>query len=336
MSIIIFSILFTACNSLPANGQDSDLKVHYIDVGQGDAILIQKDGESMLIDAGENVSGERVVNYLREEGISRLDYAIGTHPHSDHIGGLDRVIQEFDIGKVILPKVSHTSKTYEDVLKAIQEKELKITTPRVGDTYELGDAQWTILSPREEKYESLNDYSVAIRLVYKDNSFLFTGDAEVEPEREMVENSKTLPITAEVLKVGHHGSSTSTSPEFLEKVNPKVAIIQLGEDNSYGHPHRETMEKLNQKGIEVYRTDQNGTIVATGDGQEITFEVEKGFGQKETAETSQSQHYIGNKNTKVFHVEDCNQLPEEHNRVYFDTRQESIDQGYRPHKGCNP
>lgn len=248
-----------------------NLIVHFIDVGQGDAILIQQGESNMLIDAGDNRYGEVIVNYLRKHKVKRLDYVIGTHPHADHIGGLDNVINTFEVGKIIMPKVSHNTRTYEDVLLAIKNKGLKITTPKVGDKYQLGEAEFTIIAPSSEKYSNLNDYSVSIRLDFVNNSFIFTGDAEERSEREMLQTG--IPLRADVLKVSHHGSSSSTTDEFLKAVNPSVAIIQVGANNRYGHPHREILDKLAH--IKVYRTDLHGTIIIKSDGTEITIITEK-------------------------------------------------------------
>ncbi len=333
---MLLSILFAGCANISTIGSDDenlkDLKIHYIDVGQGDAILIQKDGENMLIDAGENEYGKVVVNYLKKNNVSKIDYIIGTHPHSDHIGGLDTVIQNFEVDKVIMPKVNHTTKTFEDVLLAIKEKNLKLVFPKVGDIHKLGDAKWTILAPNGEEYDSLNNYSIVIRLQYKNNSFLFTGDAESQSEKEMLESNEKSSLVADVLKIGHHGSSSSTTDEFLQAVQPKFAVIQLGKDNSYGHPHKETLKKLKRNQIEVFRTDLNGTIVATSDGERIEFQFENQEGNTLKVE----EQYIGNKNTKILHSKNCSQLPVEHNRIYFQSKEEAIEQGYRQHEACQP
>jgi|LSQX01.1.fsa_nt_gb beta-lactamase superfamily II metal-dependent hydrolase len=252
---------------------DKKLEVHFIDVGQGDSILIKQGRHNMLIDAGDNKYEKTVVAYLKDKGIVKLDYVVGTHPHADHIGGLDAVIDNFEIGKVIIPKVTHTSKTYEDVLLAVKNKNLKITVPNVGDAYGLGDSYFTIVAPNSDKYSSLNNYSVVIYMKFEETSFLFTGDAETLSEKEIL--AKGQNIKADILKVGHHGSDTSSSVEFLDKVNPDYAIIQVGEDNKYGHPHAEIIEKLNSKGIKIYRNDLNGDIVAISDGQNIDFIIEK-------------------------------------------------------------
>lgn len=334
--LLIVILVLTACVDTSTNIPMENLQVHFIDVGQGDAIFIQKEDKNMLIDAGDNKYGQRVVDYLKKNGVSRLDYIIGTHPHADHIGGFDTVIQNFEVGKVIMPKVGNNTQTFEDVLLAIKDKGLKITSPKVGDRYDLGEAQWMVVAPSKEEYDNLNNYSVVIKLEYEENAFLFTGDAETQSEREILDVHKNIiSLEADVLKVGHHGSSTSTTDGFLKAVNPKVAVIQLGEDNSYGHPHREIKDKLKKNNIKVYRNDINGTIVAISDGKDIEFKVERP--SKEEGEVVKAQEdYIGNKNSKVFHLESCDQLPKEENRVYFKSREEFIEKGYRPAKGCNP
>ena len=222
----------------------------------------------MIIDAGNNEDSDLIKSYLLNQGIQQLDVVVGTHPHEDHIGSLDTVIKNFDVKKVYMPKVSHTTKTFEDVLLAIKDKSLKVSTPIAGETFNLGEAKFTILGPNNSEYKSLNDYSIIIKLEYGNNSFLFTGDAEVKSEKEMLNKGYNLDV--DVLKVGHHGSTTSTSDEFLSAVSPKYAVISCEKDNDYGHPHKEIIEKLNKQRIEIYRTDQIGTIVLSSDGENIT------------------------------------------------------------------
>ena len=236
------------------------MAVHFIDVGQGDSILAESGGHFLLIDAGENDQGDTVISYLEEAGVEALDYVIGTHPHSDHIGGLDDVIRAFDVETVILPPVEHTTKTFEDVLDAIEEKDLSITLPVPGDSYELGDAAFTILAPQKDYGDDLNNWSVGLRLACGDGAFVACGDAEAQAEEDMAASG--LALSADVLKIGHHGSSTSTSNAFLKAVSPAFAVISCGEGNSYGHPHKETLEKLEAAGIQVLRTDLLGDITA--------------------------------------------------------------------------
>lgn len=249
-----------------------NLEVHFIDVGQADSILIKTGSNSMLIDAGNNDDSNLVVDYIKSQGISNLDYVIGTHPHEDHIGGLDVVIDSFKISKVLMPKQKSTTKTFEDVLTSIQNKGLKVTTPKVGDTYNLGEAKWTILAPNQEQYNETNNSSIVIKLEYGNNSFVFTGDAEEISELEMLQTGN---LKSDVLKLGHHGSSSSTSDNFFDEVNPKYAVISVGLDNSYGHPHKEVIDMLNNKNIDILRTDELGTIIFTSDGNNINYKAGK-------------------------------------------------------------
>ena len=251
------------------------LTVSILDVGQADCIVIQQGDNAMIIDAGNNADSTFVVDQLQNMGINRLDVVIGTHPHEDHIGGLDAVINNFDIGTIYMPKVSNNTKTFEDVLTAIQEKGLSVTTPVPGTSFTLGDeVQCLILAPNSASYEDLNNYSIVLKVTYNCKSFLFTGDAEVDSEEEIL--AKGYDLKADVLKVGHHGSTSSTSDEFLEAVSPEYAVICVGVDNTYGHPHQETLDKLNAAGIRIYRTDlSGGTIKFVVDGDQLLVSVEK-------------------------------------------------------------
>ncbi|MDT8719391.1 MBL fold metallo-hydrolase [Clostridium sp. 19966] len=282
--IIIACILFmSACSSYNINsskqtmGEVSSgekLKVHYIDVGQGDSILIQQGTANMLIDTGTNESTDRLLKYLQDEKIDKLDYLILTHPHEDHIGGADAIINKYKINNLYMPKITANTKTFKDTVSAIKKNGLTASQPKVGDNFKLGDADCKVLGPINSDKENLNTYSIAIKITFGENKFLFTGDSEASNEADMIKAG--LDLSADVLKVGHHGSSTSTSKEFLEKVNPKYAVISCGKGNDYGHPHKETMNKLKNKNVTVYRTDESGTIVCTSDGKNISFNVKPG------------------------------------------------------------
>lgn len=250
------------------NADSSAMEVHFIDVGQADCILIKSNQEYMLVDAGNNEDAELITSYLESQGVIRLTYVIGTHPHEDHIGSLDTVIDTFEIGTVIMPPVSHTTKTFEDVLDSLENKGLGITMPNPGDTYTLGNASFVILAPNGE-YSDFNNWSVGIKLVNGSTSFVMCGDAESEAEIDITNNG--IDLSADVLKAGHHGSHTSTSLAFLEAVNPKYAVISCETGNSYGHPSRQTLERLWERGISIYRTDEQGSVVAVSDGQDITW-----------------------------------------------------------------
>jgi Predicted hydrolase (metallo-beta-lactamase superfamily) len=258
-------------NNTPVAGE---LRVSFINVGQADSILVQQGSSSMLIDAGNNSDDKTVGNYLTSQGVKELQYFIGTHKDEDHIGGADYVVNSFKVGKVYFPKQTATTKTFEDFASAVKNKGLTLTVPKVGDQFKLGDALVTVLAPNGSSYEDSNDYSIVVKVTFGGTSFLLTGDAEALSEKEMVSAGRDLSAT--VLKVGHHGSGTSTSQAFLNKVNPKYAVISVGKDNKYGHPAQETMDRLKAKGITVYRTDEGGTIVATSNGKDITFNVKPG------------------------------------------------------------
>ncbi len=256
---------------------DADFEVHFIDVGQGDSILIRSDGYDILIDAGENDKGKVVTQYLERVGVDKLDLAIGTHAHSDHIGGLDVVIKEIETAEVVMPKMKKsvvpTTKTYTDLLKAIKSTGAKSTTAQIGAKYTFGNGTLTILGP-VMSYDDLNDTSVVARFDYGDASFLFTGDMEKEAERDLIAAGAYLD--ADVLKLGHHGSSTSSCEEFYDKVSPVYAIVLCGVDNEYGHPHDETEKLVKDKKDTMYRTDIQGTIVVTVKDGKYTFTTEKG------------------------------------------------------------
>ncbi len=270
--IALFSVFLVSCGK-PETAKKlkeaEDIKIHYIDVGQGDSELIQIGDKNILIDAG--TSDKKALDYLKSIGITKIDYAIATHPHEDHIGSMDDVIKAFDIGTFYAPKATTTTKTFENMVKSLKAKNLKMTVPKVGEEITIGKATLTFLAPNSEKYEDLNDYSIVVKLKYGNNSFIFMGDAQDISEGEMMK--KQLDIQADILKVGHHGSHSSTTQPFLDKVNPKYAVISCEKGNDYGHPHKESLTKLNAKNINIFRTDLNGTIIATSDGKEISFNV---------------------------------------------------------------
>lgn len=284
LGIIVILFLLAGCSLTietqagPPISEESFLKVHFIDVGQGDATLIQQINQdntyNMLIDAGNNGDGEYLVEYLKDQGVETLDYIIGTHPHSDHIGGLDDVIKGFQVGAIIMPKVIANTRTFEEVMEAVSDKGLSITSPVPGTSYPLGEAEFTILAPNSDDYASLNDYSIANRIVFGSNSFIFTGDAEALSEEEILNNFNKRDLASDVFKLAHHGSSTSNTEDFLEAINPSYGIISCGQDNSYGHPHREIMAQLKARNILVFRTDLHGTIVINSDGKDISIETE--------------------------------------------------------------
>lgn len=275
LAVLVAAFIYSAApNRTPQGGvaleerAEDALRVHYIDVGQGDSELIElPNDEVMLIDAGENDKGGVVVDYIKSQGIDKIDYLVGTHPHSDHIGGLDTVIDELETGKIYMPKVASDTKTFNDVLDAVERKGLSVNTAKSGvEVLKSDDLSVTFVAPVRETYKSLNNVSAVVKIVYKNSSFLFTGDAEEQAEEDI-----TADVRADILKAGHHGSSTSSSWDFLNRVNPSCAVISCGEGNEYGHPHTETLEKLSEIGAAVYRTDLDGTVIieTQGDGYTV-------------------------------------------------------------------
>lgn len=338
----------------------SNLEVHFIDVGQGDSILLKSGDQTMLVDAGDNKYGKGVVSHLQNLGVKKLDYVVGTHPDADHIGGLDNVIASLDIGKVYMPRKQSNTKTFEDVLSAIAQKGLKINSPKVGSSFTLGSATVTVLGP-VNTYDDNNNNSIILKVTHGENSFLLMGDAELEAEEDLVSSGQNLSAT--VLKAGHHGSHSSTSQSLLQKVKPTYAVISCGVNNKYGHPHTETMTYLKRANVKVYRTDEQQTIVMTSNGKNISTKTGEpsvkesssgsyntntaGSGSKATIAPKttvapketvapSSGTYIGNKNTKKFHRSTCNSLPAEKNQVKFSSREEAVSAGYDACKRCNP
>lgn len=254
------------------NTNNDLLKVHYLDVGQGDSIFIElPNNETMLIDAAESYQSENIINYLKNLNYQKIDYVIGTHPHTDHIGGLKDIINTFEIGKIYMPKVVSTTKTYESLLMAIKDKNLKINTAKAGTSIIDTDAlKINILAPNNSTYTELNNYSVVTKITYGTTKFLFMGDAEKLSENEIKEN-----VTADVIKIGHHGSNTSSSIDFIKKVNAKYGIISVGLNNKYNLPKEETITNWENSGTKIYLTSTNGTIRASSDGTNIKIESEK-------------------------------------------------------------
>ena len=261
------------------------LRVNYIDVGQGDSIFIQlPNKETMLIDAGEAYEADNVINYLNNLGIKKIDYVVGTHPHTDHIGGLEEVINTFDVGSIYMPKVSSNSKTFEDLLTTISNKGLKVKTAKSGVVVLSEDnLKLEFIAPNSDNYSNLNNYSAVLKLTYLDNTFLFMGDAETLSEDEI-----TSDVDADVIKVGHHGSDSSSSVEFVKKVSPEYAIIMVGEGNSYNHPYQSIIDRYESVGAKVLRTDLDGNIVCDSDGVDVTCKGDKESSSDSSPRTTSS------------------------------------------------
>lgn len=341
--IVYMLILLLSMNILPletlANSY-STAKIHYIDVGQGDSVLVESNKKYMLIDTGEDK--DTVSNYLKKMKVKKLDYLILTHPDSDHIGGASNVIKKFNIDKIIMPAKSHTSKTYETLLNTIKGKKLKITKPKVSDKYKLGKASFTIIAPTTT-YSDNNNSSIGLRFINGNTSFLFLGDAE-ESAIDDILNSKSK-LNSTVLMVGHHGSNTSTNKALLKKVKPSHAVISVG-NNNYGHPNSEVLSLLDKSDINTYRTDKSGTIIATSNGSKVTFNKKKSLytGNSSSDKSSNTQTnektdsnkassivYI-TKTGKKYHLSTCSTLKSK----IKSTVKEAKATGLEPCKVCKP
>jgi len=249
---------------------DGQLEMHFIDVGQADGVLIIADnGDTMLIDAGDHRgSGQRLVEYIQGLGITELTYVIGTHPHADHIGGMDIVLNTFSIGTLLIPPVSHTTRVYERMIQAVENHNITTRAPAAGDIINLGGAVFTVIHPgADDDWRNLNDWSVSVHMAFGATSMIVTGDAEHPAEAAMMATG--LNLSSDILRVGHHGSRTSTGQEFFEAVDPTIAVIQVGEGNRYNHPHDCVMERLETAGVRIYRNDHHGDIIITSDGTNL-------------------------------------------------------------------
>lgn len=349
--LLLFSMLFaltgcevsedtqhgTAVDTIQA--EDVLLRVDFLNVGQADCALLSANGHYMVIDGGNNGDADTILSYLEGQGVQKLDVVVGTHPHEDHIGSLDAIINHFDVDAVYMPKIMHTSKTFEDVLDAVANKGLKIKSPTPGDTIDFNGLEIEVLGPQKE-YKDFNNNSIVLKVNAGETAFLFTGDAEETAEKDILQAGYDLQ--ADVLKVGHHGSSTSSSQAFLQAVKPKYAVISVGVGNSYHHPEEETLRRLQSIGAAIYRTDLQGNIVCTTDGENIAFNcnsVSDTTVYADAAENNTPEEevvYIANKKSKKFHLESCASLPEEENRVYLESRESAISLGYTPCGTCKP
>lgn len=349
--LLLLSMLFalTGCSVSEATqhgmavdtiqAEDVLLRVDFLNVGQADCALLSTNGHYMVIDGGNNGDADTILSYLEGQGVEKLDAVVGTHPHEDHIGSLDAIINHFDVDAVYMPKIMHTSKTFEDVLDAVANKGLKIKSPSPGDTIDFNGLEIEVLGPQRE-YKDFNNNSIVLKVNAGETAFLFTGDAEETAEKDILQADYDLQ--ADVLKVGHHGSSTSNSQAFLQAVKPKYAVISVGVGNSYHHPEEEALQRLQSIGAEIYRTDLQGNIVCTTDGKNIAFNCNSVSGAEVYADAAKNNTpaeevvYIANKKSKKFHLESCASLPDEENRIYLEDREEAISLGYTPCGTCKP
>ena len=310
--------------------------VHFVDIGQGDAAIVVCDGKTLVIDGGMPESSARLVDYLQNTlHVSTIDAMIGTHPHADHIGGLPDVIRAFAVKTLYSPVDEFEGKPFEAMKRAADAKNVRITVPQAGQRFSLGRAEVEFYAPLGI-YDDVNDLSLVTRITYGQTAFLFTGDAERPSENDMIDSDEALSAT--VLKVGHHGSNTSSSYLFLRQVMPSYAVISCGRDNAYGHPHQEVLARLRDIGAAVYRTDESGTIVCRSNGERVAFETEKGKKPTATPRKGQSVGYIGNIKSKKFHLSTCSSVQDiqQSNRITFATRAAAVKQGYSPCKACRP
>lgn len=320
-----------------ADTVDSPFEMHFIDVGQALSVLVECDGQFMLYDGGNVDDGSLIVSYLQDQGVEELQYVFCSHAHEDHVGGLAAALAYFPANHVYSPVTEASTKCFKDFVKYTQQQGLQVEVPAVGTTWPLGGATVTMLGPVAQ-YNDTNDTSIVLRIEYGSTSFLLTGDMEKNAEADLVNSGANL--RADVLQVGHHGSSTSTGYVFLNSVLPEMAVISCGVNNKYGHPHEETLSILRDAGVDVYRTDLQGTITIGSDGQNYTVGTENFVpdGQLNptdpAASSTAQQAYIGNVNSKKFHLPTCSNLPAEKNQILFSSYEEAIEAGYTPCSSC--
>lgn len=321
--------------------EGSRFEVHYIDVGQADSALIFCDDKVMLLDGGNASDSSLIYTYLKNRNVSQIDYLICSHPHEDHIGGLPAALSNFGVKSVYAPSITADSSVYNKFIQKVSQKGLTIQEPACGSGFKFGSSDVVFYGPVYATNEP-NNSSVVLKITYGKTSFLFTGDAEREEEQDIL--SKGYNLSATVLKVGHHGSGNSTSYPFLREIMPKYAVISVGKNNSYNHPSEDALSRLRDADVQVFRTDMQGDIIAVSDGETVSFTTQKNFNAeanptvipKEPEQESSSISYIGNRNSKKFHLPSCRSLPAEHNRVYFNSRTEAVNSNYSPCGNCHP
>ena len=359
-----------------AGATNSSFQIDFIDVGQGDAALVQCDGHYMLVDGGDSKQSSRIYSILKNRSINYLDVMVATHPEADHIGGLSGALNYATVGVAYSPVTEHDTKTFQSFIKYLNKQGVSITVLKAGNTFKIGSATATVLGPRSLSSES-NNNSIVLRIVYGNTSFLLTGDAEADEENSIMNSGQTLKST--VLKVAHHGSNSSSGYRFIREVDPQYAVISVGTGNQYGHPTENALSRLRDADVKTYRTDMQGDITCTSDGKTVSFSVKKnaeantlagaGMGQKSEVqrietytgngtenitrnsgmandsptvvmEANQAEmSYVLNTNTKKFHYPSCSsvsQMKDKNKAYYTGSRDDVISQGYDPCKNCNP
>ena len=318
-------------------GAEQPFEIHFIDVGQALSVLVECEGQFMLYDGGNVDDGSLVVSYLQKQGVQQLQYVFCSHAHEDHVGGLAAVMAKFPAGHAYSPVTEASTECFNDFVKYTRQQGLQLEVPVVGTSWPLGSAAVTLLGPVAQ-YTETNNTSLILRIDYGSTSFLLTGDMEKTAETDLVNSGAALK--ADVLQVGHHGSSTSTGYLFLNAVLPEMGIISCGTGNKYGHPHEETLSILRDAGVDVYRTDLQGTITIGSDGQNYTVGTEHFVPDSQlnptdpAASGTAQQGYIGNVNSKKFHLPGCASLPAEKNQILFASYDEAIAAGYTPCSSC--
>ena len=333
---LIVALLFTSCSAKvekdTLDKASGEAIFHFIDVGQGDCILIQSEDKNILIDAGTSQSGSTIYRYLNNLKIDYLDYFIGTHPHEDHLGGAATVLSSINVGTVFINGDSSSSFFYEKFIDTLIKKDITAEIPDTSCIYEIGPFRITFLSPLKD-FGNANDNSLVFTVEFGEIKALFTGDAERSVEAELLKDKRA--IDADILKVGHHGSRYASSSAFLNAVSPSVSVIQCGEGNSYGHPHTEALERLDGISGAVLRTDTEGNIILKTDGETLKKTSGEEFEPVDQA-TNLEVIYIGNKKSRIFHSEACPNLPSDKNRKDFISREEALNSGYKSCGNCNP
>lgn len=334
--LVLAYILYSRQSQAETPPEGSSFEIHFIDVGQADSALVICDGHYMLIDGGNAGDSDLVYAYLERHGAERLDCMVATHAHEDHIGGLSGALNYAKVETALCPVRDHDTKVFQNMVRYLNVQGKSLTVPEPGDKFTLGSASVEILGPVRE-YDDTNDTSIVLRIDYGDTSFLFTGDMETKAERDLIDSGADLRAT--VLKAGHHGSDTSSSYAFLREVMPRYVVISVGEENKYGHPSDVVLSRFRDLDAEVYRTDMQGHIIASSDGNTVTFTTEK---EADTATNPTSnptlQTYVGNSGTKKFHLPDCASAKNirEGKRVEFETRLQAVLAGYEPCGRCKP
>ena len=340
--LIALSLLLCGCvaeipipvETTAATAADGEsLIIHYIDVGQADCILLENEGRFLLIDGGNREDSQLVVSYLEQQGVQELDAVVCTHAHEDHVGGLPSVLAVSPTKAVYAPTRTYASNIFDKFVYYTDQQGLEITIPQPGDSFTLGDVNLTVLGP-VKSYPDANNTSIVIMAEYGFTRFLFTGDMEKEAENDMLDYwDGRYNWNCDVLKSGHHGSSTSSGYRLIYETDPEYVVISVGKDNSYGHPHQETIALYQDAGIPAFRTDELGHITATSDGTTVTMTWEKQNAQPEDVEAA-DMRYIGNKNSKKLHISSCASLPKAENQVIFDNYEEALAEGYTPCGSC--